>query len=220
MFDLDNTLIKIENSHNHFDNIIIEVFKKALIEVPSQDQRDLLWRNNDYKTLLSGWNFQDYRLFWKLFDEIDYIERKKLYEKGYIKMYNDVIPLLKTLKSKNNIYLALITNTTERIAEFELRAFGIYDQFDELCALGDNQESCKPSPDGIYNILSGISEEFHTLKENTYIIGDSRDDVSAGQNAGIKTIYVNRKNKSPEQITFNPDYIINSLDVIPEIIGI
>ena len=93
-FDLDNTLVKIENSHNFFDNIIVEVFDEYNIPPPAAEQRNQLWRNSDYKNLLKSWNFQDPDLFWKTFDRFDLKYRKDFYNQGKLKLFDDVVPTL------------------------------------------------------------------------------------------------------------------------------
>ena len=40
LFDLDNTLIEIQNSFNHFDQIIVDVFNEVGVEPPSLEQRN------------------------------------------------------------------------------------------------------------------------------------------------------------------------------------
>ena len=104
LFDLDDTLIEIENSYDYFDGIIQQVFIKEGITVPSAEQRDLLWRNSNYKELLRSWGFPDYILFWKIFDDIDFEGRKKLIKQGKIRIYNEVQPLLELLRRYDNIF--------------------------------------------------------------------------------------------------------------------
>ncbi len=111
-FDLDNTLVKIENSHHFFDNIIVEVFNEYNIIPPSLEQRNRLWRNSDYKSLLKSWNFHDPVLFWKTFDKFDLSHRKKLHIQGKLKTFDDVVPTLNKLSQNDDIRLILITNSS------------------------------------------------------------------------------------------------------------
>ena len=217
-FDLDNTLVEIENSHNFFDNIIVEVFNKEKIPPPAPEQRNQLWRNSDYEQLLKSWNFPDPELFWKSFDVLDLQYRKALYDQGKLKAFEDVIPTLKKLAEFEGIYLILITNSSRDITEFELESFGLRQYFQEILALGDSQEDCKPNPKSILKSLESISSNFEFSKDQVYIIGDSPFDISAGKNAEIKSILIKRWEKSHKKWSDTPDYTITNLDQLFSII--
>jgi HAD superfamily hydrolase (TIGR01549 family) len=208
-------LIEIENSYTFFDEIIVEVFKRFGKNPPSSEERDLLWRNVDYKTLLASWNFPDYKLFWKSFDDIDYIKRRELLKKGKINVFEDVIPFFGIINPIKKIISIIITNTTQEIADFELDHFKIRDYFHEVIGLGDTQDLCKPSPEGINSILNELHTTYDFENSDVYIIGDSENDIIAGKSAGIKTVFLNRNEKKTEQ---NPHFIINSLEDFLKII--
>lgn len=219
LFDLDNTLVQIHNNHHHFDQLIVEVFDKYNIPVPSLEQRDLLWRNMDYDKLLKSWNFPDSEMFWKEFDLIDYQKRKILLSESKIKIFEDVIPLLDILRASPHLILVIITNTTKIITDMELEAFNLKKYFSKIVTLGDfAQDVCKPSPTGIYWILEEFQLKHGIDLSNVYIVGDSAADISAGVNARIKTILINRKHKDLDQIPEKPDYIIQDMKELLEII--
>ena len=217
LFDLDDTLIEIEDSYKYFDGIIQRVFSREGITVPSAEQRDLLWRNNNYKELLSSWGFPDYILFWKIFDEIDFDGRKILIKQGKIRVYKDVLPLLQHLNRHKNIFTAIVSNTTEEIVDFELEEFGLKKFFKFVFGLGNTQELCKPASQGIEFVLSEIRNEINFAIENVIIIGDSETDILAGKNSGIKTVHISRKNVLTD---YSADYTIYSLKEMEKIIGI
>lgn len=213
-FDLDNTLVKIEDSHHFFDNIIVEVFNEYNIPPPSEEQRNQLWRNSDYKTLLKSWNFQDPDLFWKTFDRLDLIYRKDLYNQGKMKLFDDVIPTLEKLSKFEDLYRILITNSSLDITNFELDSNRLRRYFHEIIALGDTQDECKPNPKRILQSLTSLENEFEFSKDQIFIIGDSPFDISAGKNANIKSILIKRWEKSHKHWTDLPDYIIEKMEHI------
>ena len=217
LFDLDDTLIEIVDSYNYFDGIIQQVFVREGITVPSAEQRDLLWRNSNYKELLSSWGFPDYILFWKIFDDIDFDGRKILIKQDKIRVYDDVLPLLQHLSRCDNIFTAIVSNTTEEIVDFELEKFGLKKYFNLVFGFGNTQELCKPSTQGIEFVLSEIKKEINFTTENVIIIGDSETDILAGKNSGIKTVHISRKNVITD---YSADYKIHSLKEIEKIIGI
>ncbi|MHA1109555.1 MAG: HAD family hydrolase [Promethearchaeota archaeon] len=213
-FDLDNTLVKIENSHNFFDNIIVEVFDEYHIKPPTIEQRNQLWRNSDYKKLLRSWNFQDPVLFWKTFDRFDLNHRKALYNQGNLKIFDDVIPTLEKLRNFKDIRLVLITNSSLDITNFELDSYGLRKFFHEILALGDTQDDCKPNPKRLLQLLDSLSGEYKFSKDKVFIIGDSPFDISAGKNANIKSILMKRWDKSHKLWTDLPDYTIDNMEHI------
>jgi HAD superfamily hydrolase (TIGR01549 family) len=217
-FDLDNTLVEIENSHRFFDNIIVDVFKQECIPAPTQEQRNQLWRNSDYKQLLKSWNFPDHVLFWKSFDVFDLQYRKDLYRQGKLKTFNDVIPTLKKLIDYEGVYLILITNSSQDITQFELETFGLNRYFNDVIILGDSQDDCKPNPKRILESLNSISNNFKFSREHVFIVGDSPFDISAGKNANIKSILIKRWEKSHKEWTDSPDYTITNLNQLISII--
>lgn len=217
LFDLDDTLIEIVDSYKYFDGIIQEVFTREGITVPSAEQRDLLWRNSNYKELLSSWGFPDYILFWKIFDDIDFDGRKILIKQGKIRVYDDVLPLLQHLNRYDDIFTAIVSNTTSEIVDFELEKFGLKKFFKFVFGLGNTQDLCKPTPRGMEFVLSEIRKKIVFAIENVIIIGDSETDILAGKNSGIKTVHISRKNVLTDN---KPDYTIYSLKEIEKIIGI
>ena len=203
--------MKIENSHNFFDNIIVEVFDEYNIPPPTAEQRNQLWRNSDYKNLLKSWNFQDPDLFWKTFDRFDLKYRKNFYTQGKLKLFDDVIPTLERLSKFENIRLVLITNSSLDITNFELDSYRLRGYFHDIMALGDTQDDCKPNPKRILQLLNSLSDEFEFSRDQVFIIGDSPFDISAGKNANIKSILVKRWEKSHKRWTDLPDYTIDNM---------
>ncbi|MBN2155836.1 MAG: HAD family hydrolase [Candidatus Lokiarchaeota archaeon] len=219
-FDLDNTLVHIKNSHNFFDNIIVQVFNEFNIPPPVKEERDRLWRNSDYKQLLRSWNFLDPVKFWISFDKLDLEQRKILHAQGDLRLFGDVIPTLVKLKELGNTYLLLITNSSLKIARFELDAFGLDFYFQEILALGDSQEECKPNPGQILLTLQRLSKDYKFDKRDVYIVGDSPFDISAGKNAKINSIWVKRWEKSHKHWEHKPDYIIDNLEQLFSILDL
>lgn len=219
LFDLDNTLIEIKDTHNHFDSIIIEVLKKKGLPIPALEDRNQLWRNVDYKELLGSWGCQDPDDFWRLFDEIDFVKRKRRHDEKKIVLFDDVEDVLDELERNENVILGLISNTSPPIVNFELELFGLKQYFPYIIALGDNQEQCKPSEYGVRYLIDKIRQNETIADDEIYILGDSTTDIGAGINAGIQTVFINRRGKRKEQIQPEPDYILDSLSEIFEILG-
>ena len=128
-----------------------------------------------------------------------------------------VRPLLRFLSQHENVFTAIVSNTTEEIVEYELEKFGLKKFFNLGFGLGNTQELCKPSPQGIEFVLSEIRKEINFVSEKVFIIGDSETDILAGKNSGITTVHISRKNELND---YAADYKIHSLKEIEKIIGI
>ena len=74
ILDLDETLIDIPNSYSFFDEMIIETLKKMSIPtIPSQEERDRLWRTGrDWMLIVKKWGIDEPKKFWNVFDELDF----------------------------------------------------------------------------------------------------------------------------------------------------
>ena len=219
IFDMDETLISIQNAYNYFDNLIIKVLKILNKKAPTQSERDKLWRDSNSSSILVDWNINNPKEYWNLFDKIDYIERKKLAEKGLMNLRDDVIKNLKKLKKRKNILLLLATNTPKKIMNFQLKKFKIKKYFKLLFALGENQEFCKPNALGLIKIKDILKQKYDISSENIFLLGDSLEqDVVAGKSAAIKTIYINRSKRDISNQKIQPDFVINSLDELYSIL--
>lgn len=83
----------------------------------------------------------------------------------------------------------------------------------------DNRDLCecrKPKPGLLFSAIAGRSID----PANSWIIGDRLTDISAGADAGVKTILLRRKDsKNVESISkVDPDYIVNSFIEASQII--
>lgn len=189
IFDLDNTLIGIPDTWQYFDGIIQDVVSKDFgFSVPTQEERDLLWRSEKgYLQILKEWGINDASLFWHQFDERDFKKRMRMITEGKLVLYKDVISVLTELRIRK-IPLGIVTNTPEFIAKPELEAFQLNSFFSFIIGLGENQEECKPEPIGILKIL----EMAHVKAEETLYIGDSSIDILAALNAHVIPVYIPR----------------------------
>jgi phosphoglycolate phosphatase len=183
IFDLDETLIEIPDAYHFFDDIIIITLKKmGISSIPTQEERDRLWRTGkEYIEILKSWGINDPKQFWSIFDEIDFERRKELMVRGEIKPFPDTLTTLERLQSKN-YKLAILTNTIKKITDYTLEYFGITPFINFALALGDTQERCKPEPDGVFEIL----KFFSIPPEKAVMVGDSQNDMEAGFKAKIK----------------------------------
>ncbi|WP_022939843.1 phosphoglycolate phosphatase [Psychromonas hadalis] len=122
-------------------------------------------------------------------------------------LYPDVAHTLKTLKSRG-YRTALITNKAERFLPELLKYFNIEEHFD-LVIGGDTLTKNKPDPMPVNFAL----EHFSVDKSQAVMVGDSKNDILAGQNAGLLSIALTYGYNYGEPVSLlNPDYIIDQFN--------
>ncbi len=106
-------------------------------------------------------------------------QKKKLPD---VKLYPDVMFVLKELKKKNK-KLALITTSSHKNIEHLLVKHGLVSVFDVIIA-GDDVRNHKPHPEPLELAIKKMDGN----KEDAIMIGDSDKDLGASVNAGIDSI--------------------------------
>ena len=96
--------------------------------------------------------------------------------------YPDVDSGLKKLKDAGYT-LALVTNKPIRFVPKILQSFGWQDLFSEVLG-GDSLSTKKPDPAPLLHVC----EALNVAPEQAVMIGDSRNDILAGQNANMDTL--------------------------------
>ena len=127
-------------------------------------------------------------------------------------LYPGAKEILSYFENKRKV---VITNKNYEFAMLSLKQAGIYSYFEDI--LGGDDTSCmKPSS-------CPLDKSIHRLdinKEKTIIVGDMDIDILAGKSAGIITCAVTYGiGKIEDIVKANPDYIIDSLLQLKEIIN-
>jgi len=123
----------------------------------------------------------------------------------------ETMPMLGTLKGRG-IRMAIVTNTSRQAAEIMFAKHGLSEYFDVVVTRNDVAE-LKPNPQGILLALKRLGDRAE------FLVGDTRIDLEAAKNAGIKSIVVKRgwphTLLPPES---RADYSVKSLAEIVKII--
>lgn len=125
--------------------------------------------------------------------EIDFIcTAFRCYSTKYIKLYDGVLDLLDTLKSKGKrIYL--LSNAQRKFTENELNMFGLTPYFDGIIISSD--EECSKPDKHYYDTLI---DRYGLKREETIMIGnDYISDIKGAHDAGLKSLYIHQS-ISPE----------------------
>ncbi len=100
------------------------------------------------------------------------------------KFYPGTTECIRKLR-KNGFVTGILSNKKEKLSKLLVENLGFSHLFDFIYG-GDSFEEKKPSPLPILKIL----EKFDGDKANSFMVGDSCNDVLSGNKAGIKTIEV------------------------------
>lgn len=216
LFDLDGTLLNLGDIGTYADKILVEVLKRLNItNVPDKDERKTFWFNlENHINVLDNWGASNPKNFWKFFDEIDFEKRKILLAKKELSLFNDAIETLERISNHiDNKKMAIVTNTIDDIVKYFLNAFNISGYFQEIFSLGfkNDQNSAKPSPDGILTILKKFN--YKSKVHKAIMIGDSIFDIMAAKRAKISSCLIRRDvEKNYKDWETQPDYVIKSLN--------
>jgi pyrophosphatase PpaX len=120
---------------------------------------------------------------------------EKLYKKGY--------------------KLGIVTTKMRNTVEMGLKLVGL-DQFFQTVVTLDDVEKAKPDPEPIEKALALLQSS----PERAIMVGDSKYDILAGQNAGTKTAGVAWTIRGKDYLQqFNPDYMLDAMTDLLDVLG-
>ncbi|MGH7204454.1 MAG: HAD family hydrolase [Candidatus Levyibacteriota bacterium] len=134
-----------------------------------------------------------------------------------LQLYNGVKDTLQTIKAKDK-RLALLTTSTSTLVLPSLEYHKLKEYFDTILT-AESVTKHKPDPE----IIEKAINELGGSKELSIIIGDSKSDLGAAQNAGIDSaLFYPEHNQvfyDLERLkSFNPTYTITKFDKLLEIL--
>ncbi len=143
----------------------------------------------------------------------DAISVFKNYYRKYLtyktEVYSGCIECVERLK-QHNFMVGVLSNKTEELSKMVLSNLKVFHHFDFIYG-GDSFEEKKPSSLPVKTIM----EYFNGDYRNSFIVGDSCNDILSGESAGIKTIGTtygfNRDNQlktcKPWKLADSPDEV-------------
>ena len=150
----------------------------------------------------------------KTISDVELTQAVTIFEGYYQQFLNTESGLYPAVKSTlfslqdKGYKIALITNKSEKFLPKLLKYFGINRCFDLLIG-GDTL--VKNKPDAMQ--VNHACEHFNISQSQTVMVGDSRNDILAGQNAQVKTIALTYGYNFGDPIAdMNPDYLIHHFD--------
>jgi phosphoglycolate phosphatase len=176
-FDLDGTLVDSLGDLTDAVNHMLAGFGRPSLTAPSVRQLVGKGARNLVRRALGTESQDDIAQALELFTTYssDHIADKSL-------LYPGVQEALHQL-TESGIRMAVISNKNEALCRQVMEALGIARQFEIICG-GDTFPEMKPSPLPLLRVAEHLGVAVH----EAVMIGDSINDVQAGQQAGVPTI--------------------------------
>jgi 2-haloacid dehalogenase len=126
--------------------------------------------------------------------------------------YPEVKECLDALKSKK-IKIAILSNGTPDLLKGLVESNNIQSYFDNIISVED-VKIYKPDP----KVYEMPIKKYNCKPENICFLSSNTWDVSGGGAFGYNAVWVNRFNKVLDKLGYNPQYIINNLNQLPELV--
>lgn len=135
------------------------------------------------------------------------------YYSAHLTDHSAAYPYVRETLEKLHAYRkVVISNKRENLSVQLLDTLKLLHYFD-LIVGSDTTAEKKPSAVPLLHVL----RKFHIPPEEALMIGDSKFDIEAGKNAGVKTLAV-AYGYGGKQHLLEAEYVIDSFDVIPRIL--
>lgn len=202
LFDFDGTLGDTNNliamSHLHvLENYFPGVYTKESVRVfngPSLEQT--------YRELMPT--------------KVD--EMVAMYREYNHRMHDDLITAFPNVKESlialkaAGLKLAVVSTKYEMVLRRGLDLLGLTTYFDVILA-GDHCQEVKPSPEQLQLAMSRLD----VTPEECLMIGDNWQDIAAGENAGVETVFVEWSEKTLAELApYKPNKTVVSMVELTE----
>ena len=201
IFDLDGTLI--DNDEAYMERMLRRVGHDLGRDLSLKHAREL-WYSIDSESrdeVIRRWGCNPDK-FWTAFNRYENIEEKL--KSTYLHKDTAVLKDLELPKG-------IVTHTSYDHTDRLLKKVGMRQYFHPIVACTEDT-GYKPSPLPIIYCVVDMKLD----PEVVAYVGDTLSDMLAARNAGIKSIYINRYGRP---ISFKPDYEIDSMEKIIEIVN-
>jgi phosphoglycolate phosphatase len=214
LFDIDGTILKVDEGLSK--SVFLKVFSKLY---------DIDIRDSDIDFDFSGLTDLNiiYQIsarvgleFSKVQDKIETLwlllldEFKKCCRRNNIHIFQGVVPFIEQLSERKDVLLGLLTGNFRQCAFYKLNLIGL-DEYFPIGAFGD--ESIERSD--LHRLAIQRANEFAGKElfssANTFVLGDSVQDIVSAKKNGIKVIAVatGRADKT-KLLRFQPDLVVDS----------
>ncbi len=181
------------------------------------------WRTTQLEYTWLRSLMKKYKNFWKITeDSLDHtmatFNINKNMRKELLNLYKELSPYpevkecLDALKSKK-IKIAILSNGTPDLLKELVESNNIQSYFDNIISVED-VKIYKPDPK-VYELPI---KKYNCKPKNICFLSSNTWDVSGGGVFGYNAVWVNRFNKMFDKLGYNPQYIINNLSQLLELV--
>ena len=181
------------------------------------------WRTTQLEYTWLRSLMKKHKNFWQITeDSLDYAMEtfniNKNMRKELLNLYKELSPYpevkecLDTLKSKK-IKIAILSNGTPDLLKGLVESNNIQNYFDNIISVED-VKIYKPDP----KVYEMPIKKYNCKPENICFLSSNTWDISGGGVFGYNAVWVNRYNKIFDKLGYNPQYIINNLKQLLELV--
>lgn len=206
LFDLDGTLIQTTG-------VIIDAFKVTF----KKFFPDMFLSEDDYTNMLGSTLFTTFGYYTSSPEQVNDMVTfyraysNDLFDQGLLP-YEGARETLLFLKKKG-IKTGVVTSKMRSVATHHLKLTNLFEYIDGVIGYEDVLEH-KPSPEPIEKALAMLDVKPQT----TVYVGDHENDIIAAKKAGIFTCAVTYSHRLKEMLSYQPDYVIDELKNIKDLI--
>lgn len=208
LFDLDGTLI------NTNELIIASYIHTLDLYYPNQYTRE---------TIISLMGLPLDETFMKMGVDVErmdeYIQTYRAHNlanhEKYVYAFEGVLETIEVL-FKNKIQIGIVSTKNSAAIRLGLELTKLLPYFPMIIGI-DDIDKPKPDPEPILKALARLDAK----PEHTMMVGDSRYDIEAGKNAGVKTAGVAWTIRGREYLAgFEPDFLLENMTDLLPILGV
>jgi len=181
------------------------------------------WRTTQLEYTWLRSLLKKYKNFWQITeDSLDHtmatFNINKNMRKELLNLYKELSPYpevkecLDALKSKK-IKIAILSNGTPDLLKGLVESNNIQSYFDNIISVED-VKIYKPDP----KVYEMPIKKYNCKPKNICFLSSNTWDVSGGGVFGYNAVWVNRFNKMFDKLGYNPQYIINNLNQLLELV--
>lgn len=201
IFDLDGTII--DNNDDYMELMLHRVGHDIGADLGLKQAKELWYSINAVSRdeVIRRWGLNPDK-FWTIFNKYENLNEKL--QSTYLHSDTSILKNIDLPK-------AIVTHTAYDHTDKLLQLVGMRKYFNPIIACTEDT-GYKPSPLPLIYCVIDMKLDF----DDVAYVGDTLSDVLAARYAGIKSVYINRFDRP---ISFKPDYEINSLDMLAEIVN-
>ena len=133
------------------------------------------------------------------------------------KLLPGVLELLRRLKSRPHLVLALLTGNVSRGAQLKLEHYGVWHFFEFGAFADDHRDRNRLGPFACARAREKHGREFSASEID--VIGDTPRDIDCGKALGARTVAVATGTWNRDQLAgYDPDFLIDNLSDVEKVI--